>query len=242
MGCCGQYVYINKLNKWVAKDFLKVNDAVKSVLPNVKADDMKRVCNISFLQARKILEHMGMDMLSLKEYWQVYEEAKEKHDTALSSSLVDSNFLEFLDTCCLEGVLTHNPVIEGCRLLKSSEIYEGEILYANPGLISPSFIDNDTGLPSRIFSAANYHDKSLWRYWSPMTDKNYIFSRSYIFLLQQPCLDAKATPEECFINVGIRPVRDTNLNIDVIIELNNQALIMKYKSEYDYSYETVYAM
>lgn len=242
VGCCGQYAYIERLGKWVAKDFLKVNDTVKALLPDVKMDAKGRVCNISFLQSKALMQQMGMSMLSLKEYWKVYEEAKKKHDTALSMSLVDSDFLEFLDTCCIEGVLVHKPVVLDGHLTKSEDIYEGEILYANPGLIRPTCIDGDTGLPSQIFSAANYHDKSLWRYWSPMADKTYIFSRSYIFLLQQPCLDAKSTPEESFVNIGIRPVRDKNLEVDVVIEQKNQSLILKYKSEYDEDYEVVYAM
>lgn len=242
VACCGQYTYIEKLGKWVARDFLKVNDAVKSFLPNVKTDSMGRVCNINYIQSKELLKHLGMDMLSLKEYWQVYEEAGEKHDTALLSSLVDSEFLEFLDTCCINGVLVHKPVVSGCQISKSVDAYDGEILYANPGLISPAYINKGTGLPSRIFSAANYHDKSLWRYWSPMADKTYIFSRSYIFLLQQPCLDAKTKPEECFVNIGVRPVRYNNLKVDVNIETMNQSLVMKYKSEYDDSYVVVYEM
>lgn len=242
VGCCGQYAYIERLGKWVAKDFLKGNAAVKAFLPDVKTDVKGRVCNISFLQSKELLKHLGMSMLSLKEYWKVYEEAKEKQDTALSKSLVDSDFLEFLDTCCINGVLVHKPMVEREGIVKSADTYDDAVLYANPGLISPAYIDKKTGLPSQIFSAANYHDKSLWRYWSPMADKTYIFSRSYIFLLQQPCLDAKATPEESFVNMGIRPVRDTNLEVEVIIERKNQSLIMKYKSEYDDEYEVVYEM
>ena len=156
--------------------------------------------------------------------------------------MVDSDFLEFLDTCCINGVLVHKPMVEREGIVKSADTYDDAVLYANPSLISPAYIDKKTGLPSQIFSAANYHDKSLWRYWSPMADKTYIFSRSYIFLLQQPCLDAKATPEESFVNMGIRPVRDTNLEVEVIIERKNQSLIMKYKSEYDDEYEVVYEM
>jgi hypothetical protein len=75
-----------------------------------------------------------------------------------------------------------------------------------------------------------------------MADKTYIFSRSYIFLLQQPCLDAKSMPEESFVNIGIRPVRDNNLMVEVNIEMMNQSLVMKYKSEYDDSYAVVYEM
>lgn len=242
VSCCGQFSYIDKLGKWVAKDFLKVNRAVKSFYPEVFTDAKGRVCNISFVKAKELLENLGMGMLSLKEYWQVYEEANKKQDSALLSSLVDKDFLEFLDTCCIDGVLVHSPVINGSQVLMSDDTFKVEILYANPGLISPAYIDKVTGLPNCIFNAANYHDKSLWRYWSPLSDKIYVFSRSYIFLLQQPCLDAKSTPEESFVNVGIRPIRDSNLKVDVKIELNNKSLFIKYKSEYDDNYEVIYEL
>lgn len=240
--CCGQYAYIERLGKWVSKDFLKINDTVKSFMPGVRTDTKGRVCDISFCESKELMQQMGMSMLSLKEYWEVYEEAQEKHDTALSASLIDSDFLEFLDTCCLNGVLVHNPIVEGTSILRTENAYEGTILYANPGLISPAYIDKETGLPSQIFSAENYHDKSLWRYWSPMADKTYVFSRSYIFLLQQPCVDAKSAPGESFVNIGIRPVRETNLAVDVLIERKNKSLVLKYKSEYDDDYEVVYEM
>lgn len=250
---CGQYTYIKSLEKWVALDFLKWNDSVSeynrvpgAVGRKIESDAKGRICNISFIEAKRLMSYLGMEMLSLKEYWQVYKEAVERRDVALLESLTDSAFLEFTDTCCIRGKVVHNPALwEGEATEKNdtgSTSVSGppEILYANPGLISPEYIDPDTGLPGRIFSAANYRDKNLWRYWSPMEDKTYIFSRTYIFLLQQPCLDAKVTPEESFVNMGIRPVRNRNLKVDVKIETVQSRLVMTYKSEYDKIYRVIY--
>ncbi len=237
---CGQYTYIESLKKWVAKDFLKENDRVRSFQGNYKTDKNGRICRISFLEAKKLADFMGVKLLNLKEYWQVYHETIKTHNGALQASLTDSEFLEFIDTCCMQGKLIYNPDVKNDYLICGDSVYTGEILTANPGLISPAHIDTETGLPNHIFSAANYYDKSLWRYWSPMKEGEYVYIRTYIFLLQQPCLDAKARPEESFANVGIRPVRETNLKVDVVIDKKGSLLTVRYKSEYDNDYTVIY--
>ncbi len=235
----GQYVFVESIGKWVARDFMKLTDAALAYKEQLSGDVEGRICNISFLEAKKLTAHLGLEMLSLDEYWKVYTEAKRMHDTNLQESLVCSDFLEFLDTCSVEGSVIYHPQVESDKLTGKREY--PELLPALPGLISPERIDEATGLPECIFSAANYEDKSLWRYWSPPGDKCYIFSRSYIFLLSQPCLDAKATPEESFVNMGIRPVRAKQPIVEVEIIAENGRLLLKGKSEFDREFKVIYA-
>lgn len=235
----GQYVFAESIGKWVSRDFMKLTDAALEYNGQLCGDEKGRICNISFLDAKKLTVHLGMEMLSLDEFWKVFAEAKQLQDSSLQESLVSDEFLEFLDTCCAEGSMIYHPEVEKDRLSGKKESIK--IVQALPGLISPEYVDEKTGLPSHIFGAANYADKSLWRYWSPPGDKTYIFSRSYIFLLSQPCLDAKATPEESFVNMGIRPVRKRKPDMEVQIIVEPGKLILQGKSEYDRAFTTIYA-
>src|SRR5574344_1102963 len=129
------------------------------------------------------------------------------------NSLTDSTFIEFLDTT-------------------SNEI--SDYFVASPCLIDPNDIDLNTGLPKKIKSPNEYYNQSLWRYWSPPQDGHtYVFSRSFIVLLGQPCLDAKVYLDEGFANLGIRPVKEKNLEFEVEIEIKNRELFIYYKSEYE---------
>ena len=209
----GQYVYYDSISKWVSRDFLTNNDYIKKYPYNLETDNNNRICNISYIEAKKLCEHIGGSMLSLSDYWKVYYEAKAKKQYLMLKSLTNPDFIEFLDST-------------------SDEI--SNYLEASPGLISPDDIDLNSGLPSKIKSPNEYYNKSLWRYWSPPKDGDtYVFSRSYIFLLGQPCLDAKTHLNESFANLGIRLVRDNNIDYEIEIEDNNRELLIYYKSEYD---------
>ena len=190
----GKYYYMYSIEKWVSKDFLKRNPSLEQAFPDLEYDKEERVCNISLMEAREMMHALGMEMLSLKEYWQVYHEAIRRHIRPLYESMIACDFLELLDTC-------------------SDEIEPG-YLEAHPGLIDPDEIDLETGLPSIIHNPNEYDNKKLWRYWSPMPNEKTVFSRSYIFLLGQVCLDGKMLFDEGCVRIGIRPVMSTKPAID----------------------------
>lgn len=209
----GEFVYFDSISKWVSRDFLKTNDLIEKYNYKLEKDDKDRICNISYLESKKLCNYLNGSMLSLSDYWKVYFEAKEKGQFMMLDSLTDSSFIEFLDTT-------------------SDQI--GDYLVASPGLISPDDIDLETGLPLRIKSPDEYYNKSLWRYWSPPKNGDiYVFSRSHIYLLGQPCLDAKTHLNEGFANLGIRLVRDNNIKYNIDIEIKDKELLIFYKSEYD---------
>lgn len=209
----GEFIYYSSINKWVSRDFLKINDYINKGNFDYKLDYNNRICNINYLEAKKLCEYLGGSMLSLPEYWNVYYEAKSKNQYLMLDALTDPNFIEFLNT-------TSDQVTN--------------VLDGSPGLISPDDIDLKTGLPKEIKSPNEYYNKSLWRYWSPpKTGDTYVFSRSYIFLLSQPCLDAKTFLNEGFANLGIRLTRDKNMDYEIEIVEKESQLLIYYKSEYD---------
>lgn len=202
-----KYTYIPVIDKYVCRDFLKITDVSESNSCDFMIDSMSRVCNITFREAKALCESEGFQMLSLKEYWQVLNYAMENNDYDLYESMTDKGFLEYLDTVCADGMLMHHPEIKESEIIGTRQ--EVTIQPAYPGLILPNEIDSDTGLPGIVHSPAEYGNKELWRYWSPETEGVNVFSRSYIFLLDQMCLDAKMTTDESCVNLGIRPVLDS---------------------------------
>jgi len=70
-------------------------------------------------------------------------------------------------------------------------------------LIHPNQIDLNTGIPRKVRPPSEYGNPELWRYWEPDLDL-VILTRSYIFLLKQPCWDGKFHVKDSFPNLGIR--------------------------------------
>ena len=123
------------------------------------------------------------------------------------SSMTSGKFIEYLDTVSSDKVIINHPDIVGGRY--NGIAVNANVIKAVPGLISPDEINAVTGLPDIVRSSSDT-GASLWRYWSPPESGTYIFTRSHIFLLDRPCLDAKTLPSEAFVNLGIRAVRNSN--------------------------------
>jgi hypothetical protein len=71
-------------------------------------------------------------------------------------------------------------------------------------LIHPNSIDIKTGIPKKVRPPSEYGNPELWRYREP--DAGLVIpTRSYIFLLRQPCRDGKFHINDSFPNLGIRP-------------------------------------
>ena len=216
----GEYIYCSSISKWVSRTFLTMNDAIRKLPNSYDTDKADRICNISYREAVELCDRLGIGMLTLPEYWKVYFEMRRKKDAVMQESLTDPEFIEFIGTT-------------------SDQLGDYEL--ASPGLISPQDIDPATGLPTRIRKPNEYDDKSLWRYWSPPDKQNvYVFSRSHIFLLAQPSLDAKTFPDEGFSNLGIRPVRYDNIRFDLDITDSDGAIRIFYRSEYDDEKQMIY--
>jgi len=188
-----RYFFSPTINKWVKRDFQK---KTKMIQGDYSTDEEGRINHITYEEAKDLAQEQSFELLSLSEYWKVLNDAKEISDIQMIKSLQGSNFVEFLDTKIvdLEFMIDH----DGPK--RKIVVPEG-----NPGLIHPDKIDLKTGLPTKVYRPNKYGEPELWRYWQPDSDL-VIPCRSYIFLLDQPCLDGKFHPGESFPNLGLRPV------------------------------------
>jgi len=70
------------------------------------------------------LNNLGLDTMSLSEYWKILDEAEKNHDEQMLKHLRSAGFVEFLDTVILDGkyIIDHPKVIK----MESGYEYEGE--------------------------------------------------------------------------------------------------------------------
>ena len=206
-----RYFFSASINKWIKRDFLKRTKIIKG---KHSVDEQGRINYITYEEAKKLAKENRFEILSLKEYWKVLSDAKKIKDIQMIESLQGSNFVEFLDSKVLDKkfLVNHDE-----KKIKVS------IPFGNPGLIHPNEIDTETGLPKLVRPPNEYGNKELWRYWQPDSDL-IIWCRSYIFLLDQPCLDGKFHLGESFPNLGVRPIVKKVVEPEVKINWNEKYL------------------
>lgn len=203
------------LGKEVARDFLTLTPEVKKAANELNielfADKHGRICNITYVEMKKLAKAMGYTMLSLGEYWKLLAETKQTHDTQMQEHLKSEGFVEFTDTI----VQKHSEMIDHPEVIETPDgvVYQGEarqvsVIPAHPGLIRPGDIDQETGLPLRVsFDQSDYADPETLRYWSP--DAQVVNpTRSFIFLSDKAALDMKNHPDDALPNMGARMVTD----------------------------------
>jgi len=234
-----EYFYSPSNKIWIKRDFLKrsknVLDAEKQLKLKISFDEEKRVNYLTYPEARLLVEKLGFSILTLKEYWLTLNDAKRIKDTQMINSLQGSNFVEFLDTL----IKNYNTLIEHPKIINKDKnyIFDGKEVKATipkgkPGLIHPDQIDLKTGIPKEVRSPSEYGNPDLWRYWEPDSDL-VVPTRSYIFLLKQPCWDGKVHIGDSFPNLGIRPCcKEPNIP-NIQINLNKNELNVEIKREGD---------
>ncbi|MDP1814550.1 MAG: DHH family phosphoesterase [Leadbetterella sp.] len=231
-----EYYFSESTGLNLSREFLKISAEVSEVAQRagikLSVDEEGRINNITFSEARKILDGLGFVSLSLSEYWKALEGAKHANDRQMIEHLQCPGFVEYLDTVIIDKqYIVDHPEVE---INENGNVnFVGErksvnLLQAEPGLISPSDINKETGIPEKIRDPRQYGDKELWRYWSPDADLVSV-TRGHIFLLGQPALDTKIYLDEALPNLGIRPcckevktpsviIDDSGKDIKIIIE------------------------
>jgi inorganic pyrophosphatase/exopolyphosphatase len=205
-----EYYYSALTNLYVKREFLKVDEQVQRMAQKfgieLSVDHEGRVNNITYNEAKQLVDSLGLDMMSLSEYWKILKEAGETHDEQMLKHLRSAGFVELLDTVILEGkyIINHPKVV----ITDNGYEYIGERNDVNipvgvPGLIYPEDIDLASGFPKIVQNPRQYGDKRLWRYWSP-DGPLCIPTRGHIFLLNQPSFDTKIHPDDALPNLGIR--------------------------------------
>lgn len=225
------YVFVSAIGKYVARDFLTKNSAIDALGIPVSYDKKERVCNLTYPEAKKLAEGLGMEIPDLKEFWQIYAEAVTTGNRELVKSLSDEEFIEYIDTVSVDGELIYRPKLSENEIV--GDKVRTNIIPATPGLISPKEISMLSGLPVLVHSPAEYKDKSLWRYWSPINVGTFVFTRSYIFLIGQACLDAKMSMDEGFSNLGLRLMSVEKPADRVWTEITDTEVTIWYKSAFE---------
>lgn len=234
-----EYFYSPSTKLWIKRDFLKKSKDVINAEENLKlktsTDDKQRINYITYPEARLLTEKLGFRILTLRGYWLALNDAKKMKDVQMTESLQGSNFVEFLDTV----ILDKKYLIESPKIKEKNKRYcfEGKKVLVNipsgkPGLIHPDDIDFKTGIPKKVRPPNEYGNLELWRYWEP--DENLVIpTRSYIFLLKQPCWDGKFHIKDSFPNLGIRPCCYKLSFPKVEVRFNKTNLRLKIRKEGD---------
>jgi inorganic pyrophosphatase/exopolyphosphatase len=234
-----EYFYSPSNHLWIKRDFLKkskdVTEAEKELNLKISFDDENRINYLTYPESRLLIEKLGFSILTLKEYWLALNDAKKIKDIQMINSLQGSNFVEYLDTVIKDySFMIEHPKItkNGIGYLFGGEKIKVNIPKGKPGLIHPDQIDPNTGIPKKVRPPAEYGNPELWRYWEPDSDL-VIPTRSYIFLLKQPCWDGKFHIKDSFPNLGIRPCSKKSILPKINISLSKENLEIEIKKEGD---------
>ncbi len=234
-----EYFYSPSNKIWIKRDFLKKSKnlikAEEKLNLKVSFDQEKRVNYLTYPEARFLVEELGFSILTLREYWLALNDAKNIKDVQMIESLQGSNFVEFLDTVFKNyKIMIEHPKIshKGKKYFFEGDQTKVIIPKGKPGLIHPNQIDLKTGIPSKINPPSEYGNPELWRYWEPDADL-VVPTRSYIFLLKQPCWDGKFHVNDSFPNLGIRPCSKKLILPEVNIKSDKDKLKIEIKKEGD---------
>ncbi|MDD4409424.1 MAG: DHH family phosphoesterase [Candidatus Pacebacteria bacterium] len=207
-----EYYEVDDLGLNIKREFLKFSPAVEKVAADLGIqifnDKKERVNNITFIEAKKISRALGIEMMSLSEYWKALRSVTENKDEQLISHLKEKDFVEFLDTVIINRkyIIDHPEIIEENGSIEyRGDMKEINIIEGVPGLINIDDIDPESGFPGNVYPPSE-QGSELWRYWSPDADIC-IPTRGHIFLLDQPAFDTKIHPDDALPNLGIRPCR-----------------------------------
>ncbi|PMD46007.1 hypothetical protein L207DRAFT_523452 [Hyaloscypha variabilis F] len=142
----------------------------------------KTKAHLSYQDVKELLKDLtNTSFMSLKQYWEVYNELSHLNDKHFLSTMRDKIYVELLDT-----------LIKNKNEILGEQV---EIVQATPGLIKPGEGDARTGIPTTILDPHNYENNDLWRYWPPDSNEN-VATRGHIFVLNRTSLDLKIRPGE----------------------------------------------
>jgi len=228
-----EFYFSPSTNLFIKREFLKqspeIENAAAGLGIKLYTDSQGRICNITYNEAKKLVQQLGYQMLSLPEYWEVLRETHKIHDIQMNGHLKSRGFVEFLDTVVLnyQETINHPKIVDGEPVKYRGKGLKSQIPPAFPALIYPQEINPKSGFPTSLhLSQEKYGDPKTWRYWSPDTSLA-IPTRGYIFLLDKPALDCKIHPDDALPNLGIRVVAREVKYPKVRFEENGEDLEIK---------------
>jgi hypothetical protein len=215
-----RFAYAPAINKFLSMGFYSGQSSAYGLL-----GDERHVCSgLSYLQVSRLLcGSARTSMLTLPEYWRVYQDFERLGLTYAVDSLRHPQYVELLDTVIPSSHRLIHGSTSSSKDIRQLEIQLAEPLAsARPALIRAVDGDFHTGLPRKLHSADTYGDPSLWRYWSPDSDSMaaaavqeghnhaspiiHVATRGHIFVMNQTSLDLKVRIDEATHFLTFRPV------------------------------------
>lgn len=190
------YFYSKSTGLYIAREPLKIDARIiKAALDcgiQLNWDDEGRINYISFYEGLFLLQKLGATMLTKKDYWLVFKDAKEANDKDMIEQLQSDKYTEWLNTIFEKK----EYAIENLVITKQegSYRYQGikrkiQMPFGHPGWFNIEDIDYKTGLPSKVELNREKHSTS-WKYWS-FCDYPYVAAatRGWVTSVGKPSLD-----------------------------------------------------
>jgi len=243
-----RWYYSKILKLYIDLDPLKLDKRVYDICEafsiDYDYDTEKNICNIDFDDSRKLLEELGGQMLTLPQYWCLYEEAVSDGNTELLQSLTSDYFTEPLDRI----YLSPHEFIDNPRIISKHEYDMGTVSRHDnqeyrPGWFLPDGnVDSQTGLPKNV----NMHKNAKtaeWKFWTAdlsVTKLDACFAlRGYVTSVGRPSLDlgipvdskqpkqmlreCRTTPLTTYINVEYLSKIDSFIQKKVVLDTDGYA-------------------
>ena len=213
-----RFAYSPAIDKFVPMGFYSGQTSVYGL-----SGDERQVCaGLSYLTVFQLLLGSARTcILTLLEYWKVYQDFEALGLTYAVDSLRHPQFVELLDTI----IPVNQLLVHGSTSSNKNNKHEIQLLEplpsARPALIRAVDVDFHTSLPRKLHSADTYCDPSLWRYWSPdpvaaNTSRTtwdqeadaivHVATRGHIFVMNQTSLDLKVRIDESTKILTFRPI------------------------------------
>lgn len=216
------FFYSEKLNKYVAKQPLKVDETVLRAADklqlNLSWDNEGRINNLSYIEAKLLAQELGFVFLSPSEFWQIYDEALRQKDQSMLDSLRSDQFTEWLDVCYRKEpsgriLAREHPVVKkyGSEFRLESDLQPLEMAEGRPAWFVPeNNIEHINGLPKKITTAHSDLSGDIWKYWSVLkVNEDLAAIRGYVMSSGTPSLDMDLPIGSRQPVLLLRPVLDT---------------------------------
>lgn len=179
----------------------RVIEAARRMNLTLDWDDRGQVRNISFADARRLLDELGSHMLSPREYWTLYQELAANGDRERLSMLASDAATEWLDAVFIRDevgqlkMIEHPQVQSGTGDQFSGKVIDPQQPEGKPGWFRPlKNTHPDTGMPLEV-SLKREPDQhaganSQWKYWAtPESECPLAAIRGYVTSSGTPSLD-----------------------------------------------------
>jgi inorganic pyrophosphatase/exopolyphosphatase len=222
-----KWYFSNKLGIYVDLEPLKISprvlNAAKANNIQLEWDDEGNICSIDYYDSKRLLSALDAKMLSVKEYWSLYEENNEE----LHQSLTSDYFAERLDRIYIgEKEFIDEPNLLSRLEYEKKNVVKADTPYGRPGWFYPeNNINHVTYEPIKLEHEMIKKER-MWKYWSP--DLNCLDIRianpirGFVTSVGMPSFDLGIPIYSKEKKLFVREIRRTPLSLDLSSETYNR--------------------